>query len=195
MSDVYQIVKLTDDTLISLLHRVIPFEGGCVAGGFFKDYFSGKKPKDIDLYFKDSESASMTEKAIANSGATKIFVSESVTRYKNKLITIDVVTKLFGTPEEIIAEFDFTICKFAVYRQGNNFMAIYHKDFFLDLHAKKVSAKDTPMKYPVSSLKRLLRYCQYGYTPDDDTVLLIAEGINQLDESDLAEEFYTEESK
>lgn len=190
MSNVYQIVKLTDDTLISLLHRYIPLDGVCVAGGFFKDYFSGKKPKDIDLYFKDPATVQGTEKIIAAADYKKVFASEAVTRYKNKQMTVDIVTKLFGSPQEIIAEFDFTICKFAVYRQGNDFMAIYHKDFFLDLHAKKVAAKDTPMNYPVDSLRRLLRYCQYGYKPDDDTIFSIAEGINQIDEADLTKQFY-----
>lgn len=188
----YTTMKATDKKLIDALYPYLINDKCCVAGGFFKDYYSGKKIKDIDIFCEDDITAKEI-KTIFSHAYKKDFESDTVSRYHDKRTQIDLVTKIQGKPDEIIKHFDFTICQFACYRKGNDFYIIYCNAFFSDLHSKAISTLGCSMDYPVSTLKRLIRYVTYGFSPTGDTLMSIAREINLLDEEQLAIDFYNSE--
>lgn len=188
----YTTIKVTDRKLIDALYPYLINDKCCVAGGFFKDYYSNKKYKDIDIYCEDDISAKEI-KTIFSHAYKKKFESDNIARYHDKQIQIDVITKIKGKPLDIIKQFDFTVCQFAFYRESKNFYAIYCNQFFADLHSKIISTDGCKMNYPVSTLKRLIRYVMYGFSPTDDTLLSIVQEINLLDEEQLTEDFYSSE--
>lgn len=185
----YTTIKINDRKIIDMLSPFLINDKLCVAGGFFKDYYTNKKCNDIDIYCLDSGTAKEV-KTIFNYAFKLDFNSENVTRYHSGKLQIDLVTKIYGDAKQIISQFDFTICKFAVYKKGYDFYAVYCNNFFVDLHDKIISTEKCEMPCPMSTLKRLIRYVGYGYSPSDETLLDIATEINQLDEEQINEDFY-----
>lgn len=63
----------------------------------------------------------------------------------------------YDSPEELLKSFDFTICQFAY--DGEN---LYAGDYsFHDLGRKRIVINN--ITYPVSSMRRLIKYTQQGY--------------------------------
>lgn len=185
----YTTIKINDKKMINMLSPFLINDKCCVAGGFFKDYYTNKKCNDIDIYCLDSDTADGV-KTIFNHCFKSDFESENVARYHSGKLQIDLVTKIYGDAKQIISQFDFTICKFAVYKKGNDFYAVYCNNFFVDLHNKIISTEKCKMPCPLSTFKRLIKYVGYGYSPSDETLLAVAMGINQLDEEQINEDFY-----
>ena len=94
---------------------------GFIAGGCFKNIFNGQKVKHLDIFFenqRDYDEAILYYEEISGENGDQEFrfyyENENVKAYKHQSgITIELCQKVFGTPKEIISNFDFTICKFA----------------------------------------------------------------------------------
>lgn len=180
---------------------------GFIAGGCFKSAFYGEKPHDLDMFFKD-----MTE----YTDAVRYFDGEKddyERGYQNKNvesfihkktgIRIECVKKVFGTPEQIISNFDFTITKFAFYVEVEppededdswHYIdcVIYHPNFFERLLMKRLVVDDK-LPYPVSSFHRTYKYAASGFLPCRETKLKLIRALQELPEvkdSDLANSFY-----
>lgn len=104
---------------------------GFIAGGCFKNIFSRQKVKDIDIFFEnmnDWQDAvgyfdSMTPGYEGDDKREEKYrfhyENEKVKAYKNIKtgIRIELCRAIFGTAKEVISRFDFTITKFAYYKQ------------------------------------------------------------------------------
>lgn len=142
---------------------------GIIAGGCFKDIFSHKKVKDIDV-FTDNESnfKFINDKLSSNTDYVLSYNNDNVTAYRNRYtgITIEVIKKIYGKPNEILNAFDFSITKFALYLDNvsDNYPSVmYDNDFFKDITQKRLVLNNR-IDYPLSTFNRLLRYTRYGYT-------------------------------
>lgn len=71
----------------------------------------------------------------------------------------------------MISDFDFTITKFAYYKNydnvdEDNYLAVYEvafqEEFFEHLHTKRLVIDDD-LPYPVSTFNRIMKYAKYGY--------------------------------
>jgi len=92
----------------------------------------------------------------------------------------DLIKGRCGTPDQILDMFDFTVTKFALYRDtkvSNNviyvddlkfdivepeYKVIYHPKFFEHLVTKKLVIDDQ-LLFPISTFNRTYRYRDYGY--------------------------------
>lgn len=104
---------------------------GFICGGCFKNIFSKEKVKDLDIFFEnagDYEDAvryfdSMTPGYEGDDKRdeqyTFFYQNDNVKAYKHQRtgITIELCCKIYGTAEEILKKFDFTIVKFAYYKE------------------------------------------------------------------------------
>jgi hypothetical protein len=175
---------------------------GFIAGGCFKNILNGEEAKDVDIFFE--KSLDYAEALIYyenNDNYKKAYSNGKVVSYVNKItgVRIELVKAVFGTPEQIISEFDFSITKFAYYKDTeyiydekseNNekavttYKIIHHKDFFEHLFFKRlVTGKD--LKYPNSTFERMTRYIKYGYMPCRETKMNIINAIKEnTNESD-----------
>ena len=108
---------------------------GFICGGCFKNILNKEKVKDLDIFFKtktDWEDAcryfdeqtpgyGFDEDILSYENATWLFHYENskVKAYKNKEtgMVVELCCSIFGTPKEILDNFDFTITKFAYYKE------------------------------------------------------------------------------
>ena len=181
---------------------------GIIAGGCFKSAFTGDKPHDIDMFFRNQ----------ADFHATVVYFKQKEDEYSigysNKNVEsfihkrtdtrIECIKKIFGSPEQIIDQFDFTITKFAYEIEAippedeedswsYESRIVYHPFFFEHLIMKRLVV-DENMPYPISTLNRTYKYARSGYFPCRETKLKIIKAIqsleNSIGENDLAGAMY-----
>ena len=180
---------------------------GFIAGGCFKSAFTGEKPHDLDMFFRDrgeyrdavnyfSENKDDYVRGYQNENV------ESFIHLKSG-IRIECIQKVFGEPEKILSQFDFTIAKFALATEVEppddpdgdwTYLdtVIYHPDYFEHLHMKRLVIDDQ-MLYPVSTFNRTYKYAASGFFPCRETKSKLIKALRELPEytdQELAKSFY-----
>lgn len=207
---------------------------GFICGGCFKNIFNKEKVKDLDIFFEnrtdwkeaveyfDSMTAGYsdgeTEDTVSEENAEYRFLYENdnVKAYIHKEtgVRIELCNTIFGTAEQIISQFDFTITKFAYYKvevedetgaevgkipfdTGKKvethieYRVMYDDKFFEHLHLKRLVIDDK-IPFPMSTFERMLRYAKYGYFPCKETKMKLIKALNELDDKqiELSESLY-----
>lgn len=206
---------------------------GFICGGCFKNIFNKEKVKDLDIFFTsqaDYDDAvqyfdSMTPGYEGDDKREEeysfYYENDNVKAYKHKRtgITLELCCKIFGSAEEILNQFDFTVVKFAYYKaevedetgaeieydpfgiepvepekkpETHIEYRVMHDDkFFEHLHLKRL-VTDNRIPYPMSTFERILRYAKYGYFPCRETKMKIIKAIRELDDRqvELSESLY-----
>lgn len=221
--------------MLNWLDKFMEGHKGFICGGCFKNIFNNEKVKDLDIFFQnegDREEAvdyfdSMT--VGYTDGTTEDTVSEDEAKYKflyendnvkayvhkETGIRLELISKIYGTAEQIVSQFDFTITKFAYYKveiedetgeevEKSHVSAgkenvkthieykVMHDDkFFEHLHLKRLVINDK-IPYPMSTFERMLRYAKYGYFPCRETKMLLIKALRELDDKqvELSESLY-----
>jgi hypothetical protein len=177
---------------------------GFIAGGCFKNLFNCEKVKDIDVFFQN-EIEFQKAKAYFNENQEYFYDYDNnkVFAFKNKdtNITVELIFSVFGSPEEIIEGFDFTITKMAYYNElvadeegeGDHVenKIIHHSDYFEHLFFKRLVI-DNRLPFPVSTFERALRYKAYGYSLCRESKGKLVDGIrtNTNPEDDIFKSLY-----
>jgi hypothetical protein len=170
---------------------------GFILGGCFKNIFNKEKIKDVDIFFKNSIDRNSAIEYYDNNSLYHFFYeNKKVKAYKNTNtnIVIELISHTYGTPEEIMDKFDFTITKFAYYKDYSineltkqeeiEYKIKYHNMFFEHLHMKRLVADDK-LLYPVSSFERSYKYAKYGYLPCKETKLKLIDAIKKTNDLNL----------
>ena len=114
---------------IEFLEQFLVGHDGFIAGGCFKNIFNHERIKDIDLFFKDQTNfQNGLDYFNSHGGDREITNAEDIMYefvYRNNKcvcfkhlksgINVELIETIFGTPEEILERFDFTIAKYALY--------------------------------------------------------------------------------
>jgi hypothetical protein len=134
------LIKETRDNYWALnwLDQFMEGHKGFICGGCFKNIFNKEKVKDLDIFFKsrtdweeaveyyDKKTAGYwidedMENTLSEEDAEYKFLYENnnVKAYIHKAtgVRIELCNKIFGTAEDILNQFDFTITKFAYYKE------------------------------------------------------------------------------
>lgn len=202
---------------------------GFICGGCFKNIFNKEKVKDLDIFFQsradyeeaveyyDNRTAGYwvdddVDNALPEDEAEYKFLYENknVKAYVHKEtgIRIELCSKIFGTAEDILNQFDFTITKFAYYKEEVEdetgaevenpfddeideeisthieYKILVHDKFFEHLHMKRL-VTDDKIPFPMSTLERAFRYAKYGYFPCKETKMKMARAIKELSDEQL----------
>lgn len=208
---------------LKFLDRFMMEHKGFICGGCFKNIFNNEPIKDLDIFFKsrkdfdeackffDSKTTGYGE-GLDEEDAEYIFCYENdnVKSYKHKKsgIRIELCCKIFGTAEEILKMFDFTLTKFAYYKafiedetgaevdeDGDNvhieYRVLMDDKFFEHLHTKRL-VLDDQILFPASTLERMFRYAKYGYMPCKETKMKIIKALHDMpsDKIELSESLY-----
>ena len=220
--------------MLNWLDKFMEGHKGFICGGCFKNIFNEEKVKDLDIFFKshvdwaeaveyfDSMTAGYsdeeTEDTVSDEDAEYRFLYENdnVKAYTHKKtgVRLELCSKVFGMPEDVINQFDFTITKFAYYKaevedetgaeyDGSSIVLnadtcgyekpkthieykIMHDDkFFEHLHLKRL-VTDNKIPYPISTFERMLKYAKYGYFPCKETKLKIIRALREVPDSQIA---------
>lgn len=180
---------------IKWLDKYMTGHKGFIAGGCFKNIFSDTKVKDIDIFFKNKEDFIKARKYFEDNKEFVFFYkNKKVVAFKDKKtdLIIELIRSKYGTPKQIIEDFDFTIVKFAYYKQitidGNeeetiSYKCLYSDKFFEHLTLKRLVIDDkTP--FPINTFDRMFRYAKYGYFPCRETKNKLINEIYDLEELD-----------
>ena len=220
--------------MLNWLDKFMEGHKSFICGGCFNIIFNQEKVKDLDIFFQNEEDReeavdyfdSMT--AGYTDGTMEDTVSEDEAKYKflyendnvksyvhkETGIRIELISKIYGTAEQIISQFDFSITKFAYYKaeiedetgaeveetpfaDSNKaethieYRVIYDDKFFEHLHLKRLVIDDK-IPFPMSTFERMLRYAKYGYFPCKETKLKLIKALNELDsrEIEISESLY-----
>ncbi|MBY4972955.1 hypothetical protein K6V43_06130 [Streptococcus suis] len=185
------------------LDKFLAGHKGFIAGGCFKNIFNSERVKDLDIFFESEkdflEAKSYYKKQLKENPADWRFSYEnkncwSIYSVKEK-VRLELIRNTYGTPKNVISNFDFTITKFAYYKNYKNvdeddymavFEVLFHEDFFEHLHTKRLVVDDR-LPYPVSTFNRLMRYAKYGYQPCRETKIKIVTSLAMLDPKNQAD--------
>jgi hypothetical protein len=158
-----------------------------VAGGVFKDLFSDKAPKDIDVFFYNEAACDTAINKFLRSKKYELTYNTArsvgfVHTLSNTVV--DIVRYQYGTPLEVISRFDFSICKMAFYKDEQGFSLVRDTRSMSDLKNKLLYV-DSSITNPDLFFNRLLRYIDYGYTVDVNTKMQLFRGIREMDSLSL----------
>jgi len=197
------------------LQKYLEGHNGYIAGGCFKNIFKNEKAKDVDVFFEnEADFESAKELFDENEDYTEIYENENAVGYYDtkRKMSIDLVKSQFRSPDEMISNFDFTITKFALYKEEveseDGFLSekevsrkeelkvVYHEDFFqhLTLNRLVIDGEIGSIQFPLNTFDRILRYSKYGYAPCTGTKTKIVRAINMItlpdDDTNLFKGFY-----
>ena len=169
---------------------------GYIAGGCFKNILSNQKIKDVDMYFRNSSDFNEAMKYYRDE--MKKENSQYRQSYENSKvwavldlktgIRIELIKSVFGTLEEVISKFDFSITKFAYYRDLSNaseddwyaqFTIVFHENYFEHLHMKRLVIDDE-IPFPVSTFNRSYKYQSYGFGLCKESKIKLLTAIREL---------------
>lgn len=186
---------------------------GFICGGCFKNIFNGEKVKDIDVFFKNSSDHQEAVDCFAKNGEEyeKLYENSNVCAFRHKRtgVVVELCKKIFGTAEQILNRFDFSITKFAYHKvavedaTGAEVFGVATKDthieyrvlmddhFFEHLHLKRLVI-DNEIPFPMSTYERMFRYVKYGFSPCRETKMKLIKAIRELSDQqvELSESLY-----
>ena len=213
--------------ILNWLDEFMEGHKGFICGGCFKNIFNHEEVKDIDIFFYNGSDFDEAVKWFdcqtpGYNGDDKkeerysfCYENDNVKAYKNneKGIVIELICKVYGTPEEILDNFDFTVTKFSYYKAEiedetgaewdmdldkekkpethTEYRILMDDKFFEHLHLKRLVV-DNNIPYPMSTFERMLRYAKYGYFPCKETKMKIIQSLRRLSEQqvELSESLY-----
>lgn len=183
---------------LSFLEKFIQLTNGFIAGGCFKNILSDEPIKDIDVYFRtpqDFDEAVKTCNKQVEDGLLKLsYENERVIAFVDLQsdIRIELIYTIYGSPEDVISQFDFTITKFVLYSEDQELEIIHHNDFFEHLSMKRLVIDDL-LLFPVSTFERSYKYRDYGYKLCKESRMKLVKSLNSLpvvNEADFIQSFY-----
>lgn len=150
-----------------------------IAGGAIRDLCKeGLINTDIDVFFSNPTAVEQAHAKLHEVvGSHLDLENERVYKWNvPKIGKIDIVRIPFTNPQACIDRFDFTVCSAAVDHQGTFYC---HRRFFQDLEAMALVVNQLP--FPLSSMRRMQKYIQKGYTICQGGILEIARAIQKID--------------
>lgn len=194
---------------IFFLDRFLQGHKGFVAGGCFKNIFKNEKIKDVDVFFEnrtdfDEAKRYYLDLCKKDSDNWKLSYENkkvwAVYSVKNE-VRIELIKSVFGSPQGIISDFDFTITKFAYFKDYGEadeddylaqFKVLFHEDYFEHIQMNRLVLDDN-IPFPISTFNRSYKYKEYGYGLCKESKIKLLMAINDLDsldENELGKSLY-----
>tara|TARA_R110000868_G_C10972986_1_gene771099 strand:+ start:4476 stop:5090 length:615 start_codon:yes stop_codon:yes gene_type:complete len=162
-----------------------------VAGGYITKKLQNEEVNDIDIFFSTRSDIARFILDVRNNLEFKSYyigknLIKGVVKIQGKTIKLDLVKRLFSDEQNVIDNFDFTICCFCI--SSNEY--VYHPDAPFDLLQKRLNINKIP--FPAGSLLRMQKYVQRDFTYCKGVVRQIMERIKE-DDVKIEEEFFYED--
>ncbi|MGL5690331.1 MAG: hypothetical protein ACRDD8_05850 [Bacteroidales bacterium] len=171
---------------VSSLLELLSGHNGFIAGGCFKDIFGGHRIKDVDIFFLNKSDLLDAARYFMN-------VRQWSVEYENKNAiafkspdgyNVELIKAIYGTPEVVLSQFDFTVSKFALSSSDYPVPYVtYHVDFFDHIITKQL-VFDEKIPYPASTLDRVCRYALKGFRLDKENVSRLIDAIRDNHDDD-----------
>lgn len=165
---------------ISVLDRQYIHDNIFIAGGCFKSLILNEKINDYDIYFKSKDSK--------NKGIGIIKFYFNIKKSTRHAVTIthmsndfQFITRKTGTPEDITNEFDFEHCRI-FYNPLTDYFHV--NDSILNSIEKKELEYNGNNSYPISSIVRMQKFIDQGWSINHKNIIDICVRMNDFDLSD-----------
>lgn len=147
-----------------------------LAGGYVRALVAKEKPRDIDLFVP---SQSLAESVVKTFEETDFVVSDKAFSLESKKVKVQIVySREFTTPEQLIAGFDYSICKAAIYHDGTDFTSTVSPRFYEDIE-NKVLRYEHPMSGHLVAAEKIVeeyersiirshKFFELGYKPSKE---------------------------
>lgn len=149
-----------------ILKTIMKMDNCWIAGGAALALYTGDMVhiKDWDI-FGDPSSMVILNSILREDGFKKVGISEFGITYEKAGVLVQLITYRYPeSVEEIFAEFDFTVCCFAIEKEH----FCYFKSAEEDVLTKTINLiRITNLS---ASIKRIARYGAKGFTPSDSFV-------------------------
>jgi hypothetical protein len=137
-----------------------PRPGVWIAGGAARGHALNEKYSDIDFMFASRDIYESFSRVIGRQ-AILIHEREDLREYNFKGVRVQLCAyDFYDTAEEMLADFDFTLCKFALDLEFN--LKVKREDY--EDAINKV-LRCNRLKYPVVVFRRIDKFMRAGYTP------------------------------
>lgn len=139
------------------------------AGGAIRDLAKKEPPKDYDLYFYDEESKNKFLRLVYSQKSLK---PTNNNNYNCQYTRIQVITTVYGKPDDLIEQFDFTInCGY--YLPQVDVLKVPEETTNL-IPCKKVSS-------PFNALIRIAKFTNRGYYLPEMALIQLGIMLSKLD--------------
>lgn len=180
----YQDTKFSETKLGKVLNDLVDVadplaspigpNGPWVGAGSLRRLVRGEDPlgADIDFFFRDEEQLAAFETLLARNGYSLSKVTTHHKEYtklvdKKEVLVQCIFFKYYHNVDEVIDSFDFTISQFAY--DGRY---LYTGDYTLfDTGRSRLQVHK--VTYPVSTVRRMLKYGKQGYTICNGTIATV----------------------
>lgn len=160
-----------------------------LAGGALRSFFTQTPVRDYDLYVTPDVSNKFKTNSVSDIlvGYQWSLISETTLSWlyrkleydeKNQQLTnidINLIKKPYITLDDVINNFDYTVCMCAI----SNSTIVYHPDYFTDLATRQLRVNNP--SDPLSSLWRMQKYIKLGYSINREDLWSLTEEIHEAD--------------
>lgn len=190
----YKKAEVENFQQLRFLDSLLKGHNGFIAGGCFKDLLTGsKKPKDYDIFFESRKDYNDALRFFDEEDKWKLtYFNDKARAYRNtdNNLTVEIIKTVFGTPQEVLEKFDFTVAKFAyiseeyedegeIFREA---ILLHHEDYFEHLFMKRLVIDGTveSLTRPLSTFERSYKYKGYGFGLCRESKVKLAKAIQDV---------------
>lgn len=172
----YNKQKFLLDSIIykTQLDKSIPW---FVAGGALTSVFSNQPINDLDIFFYNLTDLALLQSKLTAKNISSKFVTDSAISYDLNGVKVQLIKRVYGTPLEIINQFDFTTTMAAYIPNTSDF--ILGETFLYDLCQRELYF-NINAKYPICSLWRTKKFIAKGFHLSAGEFLKLSLAINNL---------------
>lgn len=161
-----------------VIHKALKDINYFIAGGACTSVFSNNKINDIDLFFYSEQDCLNAIAAFGTLPEVKSnFTTDNAISYSCDNKKFQIIKCLYGTPQEIIEKFDYTVVMCAYEPKTGEFTLA---DNFIYHLAERKLIFNPNIDYPISSLFRSKKYILRGYDFPITEMFKLSLAINNL---------------
>ena len=158
-----------------------------LAGGALRSFFLDTKLRDWDIYLPNEPLKAFEKAPTTILGSEWRLLAETDLSWTFKQLvyntmesvvedaTFNIIKKPQATPQDVITNYDFTVCMCAITAD----QITYHPDYFTDLATKTLRVNN--LEDPLSVMWRLQKYNRYGFEIGKEDLWKIIEAIHEID--------------
>lgn len=169
------------DIPVDLKDMLRMYKSLILAGGAIRDSLNGREIADYDFFFTDLTTKDRVREYLVDNGYSLVFACPlgHLYSYKKDDLKVQLITKMaYGTIENLLNSFDFTICQFAYNHEG---VVYTNKQAIKDNKTNTLTVHE--VTFPTSTINRISKYKAKGFWTGD-AIKSIVEHLVQMDVRD-----------
>jgi hypothetical protein len=182
------VIEKAPETLVEKTLQWCPLldkmPGPIIAGGFIRAYYTGTRPSDMDLFFREQKLFDISLALLKENYQLKVETERAWTFLTPEDRAVQIVKTWIGDPQEIINAFDFIMSMGAL--DWITKQVFYHENFLLDLMQRRLVYNKEAYCLGLSSLKRVVKFVSQGYRISEQDLAYLALRISGDNPAEIA---------